>query len=147
MRPRLLGRPAALARRLGREERGGVLVLVAVLAVAFLAIASFVVDYGRIMNAQKELQAAADAAALAAAQDLPDSSAAGASVSAYGAGAGATKGNTRPDLTSVTTTSVMKCLNYLKDLGLEFCPNAVQVNQEQEVKLLFLGGSRSSSRR
>jgi hypothetical protein len=92
------------------------------------------------MNAQKELQAAADAAALAAAQDLPDSSAAGASVSAYGAGAGATKGNTRPDLTSVTTTSVMKCLNYLKDLGLEFCPNAVQVNQEQEVKLLFLGG-------
>ena len=46
-------------------------VLVAVTAVGLAAIASFVIDYGRVMNAQKELQAAADAAALAAAQELP----------------------------------------------------------------------------
>jgi Flp pilus assembly protein TadG len=138
---RLIRVPVRLARRLHRDERGGVFVLVAVLAVGFAAMASFVVDYGRVMNAQKELQAATDAAALAAAQDLPDGAAAGNSVMAYGATQGvATKGNTRPDLTSVSTTYNLKCLTYLKNLGLDLCPNAVQVTQAQQVKLLFLGG-------
>jgi hypothetical protein len=123
-----------------REERGGVIVLLAVLAIGLVAIASFVVDYGRVQNAQKELQAAADAAALAAAQDLPDGGTAGATAYQYSASPGASKGNTRPDLPSVTFTSETKCLNYLTNLGLSQCPNAIKVTQEADVPLLFLGG-------
>jgi hypothetical protein len=130
-----------MARRLRREERGAVLALVAVLAVGLVAIASFVVDYGRIKNAHKELQAATDAAALAAAQDLPDAGKAVATAKAYSAARPeGTKGNTRPDLMSPTIDVETKCLQFLKDLGLNVCPNAVKVSQSQNVKLLFLGG-------
>ncbi len=97
------------------------------------------------MNAQKELQAAADAAALAAAQELPDGSAAANTALSYGATAGGK--NTRPDLPNVVTSADAKCLNYLQQLmhAQRNCvvgdpPNAIKVDQDADVKLLFLGG-------
>lgn len=55
-----------------KEESGQALVIVAVGLVALLGITAFSVDLGMAYNAKAELQAAADAAALAGAQDLPN---------------------------------------------------------------------------
>ncbi len=54
------------------NERGAVLIFVAVALVALLAMVAFVVDLGRIYWVRAELQTAADAAAFAAAAELPD---------------------------------------------------------------------------
>ena len=54
-------------------ERGAVLVWFALLLPVLLAFAAFVVDVGQAFMLKRHLQASADAAALAAAQDLPNS--------------------------------------------------------------------------
>src|SRR5579875_1069493 len=68
-----LGRARTLAARRG-EERGVVLILVAILLTAILASAALAIDLGSFYQAQTRAQSAADAAALAAAQDLAGSS-------------------------------------------------------------------------
>jgi hypothetical protein len=55
-----------------KDESGQALVIVAVSLVALLGVTAFSVDLGMAYNAKAELQAAADAAALAGAQDLPN---------------------------------------------------------------------------
>lgn len=52
------------------NRRGAVVVLVAVVMILFVAMAAFMIDYGYIMTKRTDLQRAADAAALAAVQDL-----------------------------------------------------------------------------
>lgn len=78
-----------LRRRLARRaacERGQVFPLLAVgLLVVLLGIAALVVDYGRRETVKSQLQAAVDAAALAAAQRLPDAAAATTAATDYGA--------------------------------------------------------------
>lgn len=69
MRP--IDRPARrLAGRL-RDERGAVIVWMALLLPVLLGLAAFAVDLGSWYWQHRQLQAAADAAALAAARDLP----------------------------------------------------------------------------
>jgi Flp pilus assembly protein TadG len=63
-------------RRTTSTRRGNIVVLSAFLIVAMLAMAAFAVDLGYIADAKNELQRAADAAALAAAARLPNTSAA-----------------------------------------------------------------------
>jgi Flp pilus assembly protein TadG len=58
------------ARRARHEESGVVLVLVAILLTVLLAFAALAIDLGSLDQAQKQAQAAADAGALAAADDL-----------------------------------------------------------------------------
>jgi Flp pilus assembly protein TadG len=57
-----------------KEESGQALVIVAASIVVLLGVTAFSVDLGMAYNAKAELQAAADAAALAGAQDLPSAS-------------------------------------------------------------------------
>lgn len=57
-------------------EKGQVLVLVAILMVGLLGIAALIVDFGAAAVERRELQNAADAAALAGASKLPDCNAA-----------------------------------------------------------------------
>ena len=52
------------------DESGVVIVLVAIIMVAILASAAVAIDLGSFYSAQRKAQAAADAGALAAAQDL-----------------------------------------------------------------------------
>lgn len=61
------------AARRGRDERGSVIVITAVSIVAMLAMLAFVVDVGSWYQVKRQAQAAADAAALAGAHDLPTS--------------------------------------------------------------------------
>jgi hypothetical protein len=56
-----------------REERGQTLVLTAVFLTVMLGMAAMVLDVGHWYHAKRELQAIADASALAAAQALPNS--------------------------------------------------------------------------
>ena len=68
------GFPATLCRRLRvREERGQVLALFAVVLVGLLGMAAMVLDVGSWYQKKRQLQATADAAALAGAQGLPTS--------------------------------------------------------------------------
>jgi Flp pilus assembly protein TadG len=63
-------------RRRGGEEDGVVLVIVALLMTAMLGMAAVAIDLGSFWQAQRQAQAAADAGALAASQDLPSSTSA-----------------------------------------------------------------------
>ena len=65
-------RHAAFASRL-RDERGSVIVIVAASLLVFLIGAAFVVDIGNARQVARNYQNAADGAALAGAQGLPDS--------------------------------------------------------------------------
>jgi len=56
-----------------RDERGQVFVLSAVIMTALIGMTALVLDVGSWFRAQRQLQATADAAALAGAQALPDS--------------------------------------------------------------------------
>lgn len=67
--PRLVNH---LCRR-GGEQSGAVLLVVAVLMTAILASAALAIDVGSFYHAQRQAQAAADAGALAAAQDMASS--------------------------------------------------------------------------
>ncbi|SOC37262.1 pilus assembly protein TadG-related protein [Ureibacillus acetophenoni] len=59
-------------KRFLREERGNVLVLVAALMVVLIGLTALVIDGGRLYFEKSTLQKAADAAALAGAQELPN---------------------------------------------------------------------------
>jgi len=64
-------------------ERGSVLVMFALGMSGFLGLVGMSVDIGRLVYQRTDLQKVADAAALAAAQDLPDTDAATATVNSY----------------------------------------------------------------
>lgn len=57
--------------RNGRNEKGSVIVLVTIALVVILGFTALVIDGGRVYLGKSDLQNAADAAALAGAQDLP----------------------------------------------------------------------------
>jgi Flp pilus assembly protein TadG len=58
--------------RRARGERGQILAVVALALAALLGVAAFSIDVGYAYYAQRQLQSATDASALAGAQDLPD---------------------------------------------------------------------------
>ncbi len=65
---------ARIAHR-GKQESGAVLVITAIMIVAFIGLAALAIDVGSFYQAQRQAQAAADAAALAGVNDLPTSQA------------------------------------------------------------------------
>lgn len=67
------------------RQRGQILPVVALAMVALLGIAAFAIDVGYAYYAKRQLQSATDAAALAGAQDLPNSTNAIATATSYAA--------------------------------------------------------------
>jgi hypothetical protein len=125
--------PSTITRR-ARSESGQVLVWLAVGAVSFLAMVGFVIDVGHVFNAHRELQASADAAALAGAQDLPNAGLATATALSYSSSPG--KKNTHPDISNVTTTVTPRCF---ASTGLPCNPaNGIVVNESASVPTFFL---------
>ena len=117
-----------------RHEAGQVLVWIVVGVVSFLALVGFVIDVGHVFNAHRELQASADAAALAGAQDLPDVSLATSRAMEYSSSAG--KKNEHPDLAGVTTTVTPKCFSSTQ---LPCNPaNGIVVKESADVPTFFL---------
>jgi Flp pilus assembly protein TadG len=66
-----------------RDERGSAVAFTVVFMAVFLAIATLVIDFGSWFTEQRRLQSAADAATLAAVQDLPNTVLASSSATTY----------------------------------------------------------------
>jgi hypothetical protein len=149
-----------------RREDGQTLPLVAICAVVLLLFAGLVIDVGRALVAQRQLQAAVDGAALAAGQGLPDATAAYTAAVAYGGATGEHNQLTGWGVSAGTPTVTFECNSH----GLDYtsgstptCPsdasgsnckppgaqspipsgvttcNAVEVTESATVKTTFLG--------
>src|SRR5687767_13002012 len=88
-------------RRSVRGEGGGALVVFVLFLPVLLAFAAFVLDLGHVFQLRRHLQVSADAAALAAAQELPNTTNATVVANDYSAGPGMR--NENPNLPGVTT--------------------------------------------
>jgi len=124
-----------------KDQKGQVIPWMAVMLIAFLSMSAFVVDMGHAFICYQELQAATDAAALAGALNLGNTSATTVATS-YGATSGAY--NTYPDLTNVTVVSgypKLECLTTVKNLG-QGCiapndANAIVVEEQSIIPTFF----------
>jgi Flp pilus assembly protein TadG len=111
-----------------------VVVLIVLLLVVLLGMAALVIDVGYAYYAHRSLQASADAAALAGAQELPDATEAEAVAREYSASAGAK--NERGDINDVVTTVTTKCLTSVPGCD---PVNAVVVMEKAPTKTFFAG--------
>lgn len=75
--------PRRRTRRPRRDERGAILVVAALMLTALLTMSAFAIDLTNARQQQRQSQASADSAALAAAQDLPDPTKVVATAKAY----------------------------------------------------------------
>ena len=118
--------------RLRSREDGQTVVLAVIAMVALLALSAFAIDVGYVYYAHRSLQASADAAALAGAEQLPNASAATATAQQYGTSAAGKNQlhNIGPVSESITT----KCLSSLP--GCEPV-NAVVATETAQVPTFF----------
>jgi Putative Flp pilus-assembly TadE/G-like/von Willebrand factor type A domain len=117
-----------------RNERGQVVVLVVVMLVVLLGFAALVIDVGYAYYAHRQLQASADAAALAGAQELPNQARAIAVARDYSSSEGAK--NEHHDIPDVQTTVETKCINSIPGCD---PVNAVVVLERAPTKTFFAG--------
>lgn len=139
--PRTWGELKRTLLRLRREETGQVLPIAGFMLVAFLGMAAVSMDMGHAVLSFDRLQNAADAAALAAAQALPNTTYT-TNATTYSAGTG--DKNYDIDLGAVTMSSgypKLECLTTLKNQGMACSSpanaNAVQVQEEMTVRMPF----------
>lgn len=85
-----------------RDDRGAVLIMFVLFVPVLLVFAAFVLDVGHAFQLKRHLQSSADAAALAAAQELPDTTDATAVANDYSASLGGR--NENANLPEVSTT-------------------------------------------
>jgi Flp pilus assembly protein TadG len=136
-----VSRSAGTIRRRTRREEGQVIVIMVLFLVVLCGFAGMTIDVGRIYVAQRQLQEAVDAAALAAAQDLPTTATANSDVTAYSAYAGQKNAHSA-SMVAATPVATYKCLS---STGLS-CPsgsgqcscNAIQVKESATVNTTFL---------
>jgi Flp pilus assembly protein TadG len=130
-----------IARRLLRKQNGQIIPWVALMGTILLGIAAIVLDLGRAYIGYRELQSAADAAALAGAQNLKYSNAATITknFSALAGSANAQAGFTSS--TMLTGYPKFECLNTIKNMGVAcIAPNnanAVQVIEQATIPTFF----------
>jgi Flp pilus assembly protein TadG len=136
----------SIARLILADESGQVIPWVVVMLFAVLATAALVVDVGHAMVIQRELQASADAAALAAAESFSGTSTKYATVGAnYSAETG--DKNAYSGVTIGTPTVTPLCLTTVSGWGIPCTlssgsvtvPNAVSVTETATVPTLFAG--------
>jgi Flp pilus assembly protein TadG len=108
-----------------RDERGGILVIFVLFLPVLVAFAAFVLDIGHVFQLRRHLQSSADAAALAAAQELPDAANATAVANEYSASPG--RRNVNPNLPEVATAVSFPT------------PAKVRVTQSARSRVFFAG--------
>jgi Flp pilus assembly protein TadG len=129
----------SLLSRVIRDERGQIVpMLMAGLLIAMFGLTAISVDLGNVYLTFQQLQASTNAAALAGAQALPNTTA---STQATHFSSALGNLNAYPNLSNVTEVTTIKCLTTLETEGLPcYSPaggNAVQVTQSASVKLYF----------
>lgn len=129
-----------------RDQRGQVFALFAISGVAMVGMIGFVVDAGRVYTTHRQLQAAADATAAAAADQLSSVkdgtitlAAAENTAKTYSAETG--QKNATSNLTGVTTTFTPKCITVNGSVP-SWCntsstPNVLVVTQQASVNTVF----------
>ena len=115
-----------------KSERGAVLVLVVMCVLVIFILSAFVIDIGRAYLAQCHLQSAADAAALAGAQELPDPGNAVAVAAQYDGDAGSKNENVSVEV--IGTDIDTRCLTSAPGCD---PVNAVVVEQSASVDTYF----------
>lgn len=146
---RSTGLRALIRRRLRaffREDRGQVLPISACMLMGFLGMAAVSIDMGHAMLNYKQLQNAADAAAMAGAQSLPNTTA---STVATQYSAVASQYNAQAATSGTTMSSgypKLLCLTTLKNQGMACSSpanaNAVQVRLQMSTHLTFAAMAR-----
>jgi len=116
-----------------KKESGQILVFVAILLAAVIGLSAFVIDLGYAYYAQRTLQASADAAALAGAQQLPDQNAAVTTAKQYGTQVGAKNASSK--LTNVDEVVSTRCLASVPGCN---PVNAVSVQETGHVSTFFV---------
>ncbi len=125
-----------------KDERGQMLPIVAFMMVVLLGLTGFVIDVGRAYIGYRQLQAAADASALAAAGYLPDNTTAGNVATSYSGSTGNYNAiSTLSNVGMATGYPKYNCLTTLTKLGLAcIAPanaNAIVVKQQGTVNMTF----------
>jgi Flp pilus assembly protein TadG len=114
------------------DSSGQALVMIIVFLAALMGIAALVIDVGYAYYTHRSLQASADAAALAGAQELPDPARAQTVARQFSAAEG--QKNERDNIPDVTTSVQTKCLTSVPGCD---PVNAVVVNETAEVDTKF----------
>lgn len=135
-----------LFRRLVKEERGQSIVVIIWTAATTIALASASVETGHIYYAYQQLVASTNAAAMAGAQAMPNTTQASTLVTTYSAQSNGLNAN--PMLTNVAATPTFLCLNSVSNSLNVACQtssgatggyNAVSVKQTATIPLWFGG--------
>jgi len=131
-------------RRVHKDERGQMLVMVAVMLVAILALTAFVIDMGHVYFCYRELQATTDAAALAGGAAIPNGTAFTTAYKYSGSTANGAVYNVHSNLTIPTVTPQLGCAtNAAYQLppciiyGAQISANVLQVTEKATVPLMF----------
>ncbi len=132
-------------RQLLRGQRGQVIPFVALMGTILLGIAGVVLDLGRAYIGYRELQSAADAAALAGAQNLKSSSAVTIAKSYSALPGSANAQSSFTTSTMLTGYPKFVCLNTIKNMGIACTgpnnsptgANAVQVIEQATIPTFF----------
>jgi len=125
-----------------KDQRGQMLPVMALMLTGILGMAALSIDLGRAYVGSRELQASTNAAALAGAQSLPNSTAATAAANAYSSASGDLNANANlPNVSMVVGYPKFECLAALTGQG-EACvapsnANAIQVQQQSVMPMFF----------
>ena len=129
--------------RLHRDRRGAVAMLTAAVIVALAGVGAVAVDVGYAVNAQRQLQASADAAALAGARDIGSTTNDPvATATSYSAVAGNKNAPSNVNVTMASGYPVLKCYTSIGVTcvsGKSGVPaaNGIQVKQQATVPTFF----------
>jgi hypothetical protein len=113
------------------EQQGQAVVFVVMMMVAVIAVVGFVIDIGHAYQAQRSLQGAADAAALAGAQQLPDPTLAQQTAQQFGSTAAGKNHITDINVTEQVSTSCNATIPGCSPV------NMVSVNEKGTVPTFF----------
>jgi Flp pilus assembly protein TadG len=131
----------SILRRTLNDERGQVLPWTAFMIVSFLGMAGLVMDVGRAYYSFHELQASTDAAALASAESLPNTTATTVAQSFSSLSGNYNQQANMTNVAMVTGYPALKCLTTLTNEGIACSApanaNAVQVKQKAQVPTFF----------
>ncbi len=136
----------SMMRRFLKDERGQTAVMVMITASTMMALAGASLETGHVYYAYEQLQASTNAATLAAAQVMPNTTQAATDVALYSSQTGGL--NASEMLQNVTATPTFLCLSTVSNTLQVGCQtptgatggyNAVRVTQSATVKLWFGG--------
>lgn len=123
-----------------REERGQVLPVIAIMAVGLMGLAGMVIDVGHLYVSYNELQASTNAAALAGAQALPNSTAVTIATQYSGTSGNLNARGNLPGVTMVSGYPEVYCLSSIQAAQPCIAPangNVLIVKQQVPVKMFF----------